>query len=103
MRIALDRHIEITDGVRGGKPRIAGTRIAVADIALWHLHDGRPLAEIAADYSLPLAAVHAAMAYYYDHQHEVDATTEADAAFVAARTREGVSRVRAKLRAATDA
>ena len=29
-------HIEITPGVCGGKPRIAGHRIKVQDIAVWH-------------------------------------------------------------------
>lgn len=93
MSIALDRHIEITDGVRGGKPRIAGTRITVADVALWHLRDGQPLAAIAAEYDLSLAAVYAAMAYYYDHRDEIDAATEADNTFVAARAHATPSRV----------
>ena len=30
MRILLDRHIEATPDIRCGKPRIAGTRIAVS-------------------------------------------------------------------------
>jgi len=29
---SLDRHIEITPGVAGGKPRLAGHRIKVQDI-----------------------------------------------------------------------
>ena len=32
----LDEHIEITPGVTGGKARIAGHRITVLDIAIWH-------------------------------------------------------------------
>lgn len=34
------KHIEATPNICGGKPRIAGTRIRVQDIYLWHeLHD----------------------------------------------------------------
>jgi uncharacterized protein (DUF433 family) len=36
-------HIEVTPGVRGGKPRIAGTRITVADVVLLHRRMGRAL------------------------------------------------------------
>jgi aldehyde:ferredoxin oxidoreductase len=32
----LDRPIEITPGVLGGKPRIAGRRIAVQTVVIWH-------------------------------------------------------------------
>jgi uncharacterized protein (DUF433 family) len=68
----VNQHIEITPGVRGGKPRIAGRRITVADVAILYLRMGQPLETIAEDYELPLASVHAAMAYYYDHQAEID-------------------------------
>jgi len=68
----MPNHIEATEGTRGGKPRIAGTRITVADIVLMHRRLGRALEEIAGTYDLPLAAVYAAMAYYYDHQKEID-------------------------------
>ena len=71
MEMGLDRHIEITPDVRFGKPRLAGTRVTVADVATMYLHAGMSLEEIAGDYSLSLAAVYAAMAYYYDHQAEI--------------------------------
>jgi uncharacterized protein (DUF433 family) len=77
----LDRHIEITPGVRGGKPRITGTRITVADVVLMHWRLGISLEEIAGKYDLPLAAVYAAMSYYYDHQREIDQCIEEDKAF----------------------
>lgn len=72
MDIALNRHIEITPGVRSGKPRIAGTRITVADVAIMYLRMGQSLEEIAGKYQLSLAMVHAAMAFYYDHREEID-------------------------------
>lgn len=69
---ALDGHIDIVPGKRGGKPCIAGRRIAVQDVMQWHLHQGMSFESIAKDFSLTLADVHAAMAYYYDHQAEID-------------------------------
>lgn len=30
----LDEHIEVTPGIAGGKPRIAGHRITVQDVAI---------------------------------------------------------------------
>jgi uncharacterized protein (DUF433 family) len=68
----LNQHIEITPDVRGGKPRIVGRRITVADVVIMYLRLGQPLETIAQDYELSLASVHAAMAYYYDHQIEID-------------------------------
>lgn len=68
----INQHIEITPGVRSGKPRIAGRRITVADIVILYLRTGQSIESIAQDYELPLAAAHAAMTYYYDHQSEID-------------------------------
>jgi uncharacterized protein (DUF433 family) len=81
-RKSLDEHIEITPGVAGGKPRIAGHRITVADIAIWHERLGKSADEIAAEYDLTLGDVYAALAYYFDHREEIDAASEADEAFV---------------------
>ena len=68
----LDSHIESSPGVAGGKPRIAGRRITVQDIVIWHEWMGRGPDEIAADHDLTLAEVHGALAYYYDHREAVD-------------------------------
>jgi uncharacterized protein (DUF433 family) len=72
MQITLDQHIEVATSIRGGKPCIAGTRIAVSDVVLMHLHLGQSLEQIAGHYGISLAALHAAMTYYYDHQAEID-------------------------------
>ncbi|MGA7937935.1 MAG: DUF433 domain-containing protein [Kovacikia sp.] len=58
-----------------GKPRIAGTRMPVATIAKLYLEIGESLEEIASEYELSNAAVYAAMAYYYDHQEDIDRHT----------------------------
>jgi len=44
----------------------------VAAIAELYLDLGQSPEEIAIKYNLSLAAVHGAMAYYYDHQEEID-------------------------------
>ncbi len=76
----LDAHIEITPGVCGGRPRIAGHRITVEQIAIWHERLGRSADEIATEYDLQLADVHAALAYYFDHREQLDAAiADADA------------------------
>lgn len=80
----LNRHIEITPGVRSGKPHIAGTRITVADVAIMYLQMGQSLEEIAGKYQLSLASVHAAMAFYYDHREEIDQRIASGAAFAEA-------------------
>ena len=68
----LDRFIEVTPGVSGGKPRIAGHRITVQDVAIWHERMGLSLDTIASKYDLSLAEIHAALAYYFDHRAEID-------------------------------
>jgi uncharacterized protein (DUF433 family) len=82
-RKSLDRHIEITPGVAGGKPRIAGHRITVANIALWHERFGKSADEIAAEYDLDLASIYAALAYYFDHREEIDQSIKDGEAFAA--------------------
>ncbi|MBN3925192.1 DUF433 domain-containing protein [Nostoc sp. NMS4] len=84
MEVSLNQHIEITPGVRSGKPRIAGTRITVADVAIMYLRMGQSLEEIAGKYQLSLASVHAAIAFYYDNRQEIDQRIAQAEAFVEA-------------------
>lgn len=78
----LDEHIEITPGVMGGKPRIAGHRISVQDVVIWHNELGHTVEQIANDYNLNLADVYAALTYYYDHKEEVDKSIKDGEKFV---------------------
>jgi uncharacterized protein (DUF433 family) len=78
----LERHIEITPGIAGGKPRIAGRRITVQDIVIWHERLGRDADAIASDYDLSLSEIHAALSYYFDHRSEVDQDILSGHAFV---------------------
>ena len=98
MKAVLDGHIEITPNVRGGRPRIAGTRITVADVIIMHLRLSQSLEEIAGKYHLDLADLHAAMAYYYDHQGEIDESIGADESFAEAFRRHNPSRLQEKLK-----
>jgi uncharacterized protein (DUF433 family) len=70
--LVLEQHIVAAPGIRSGKPRLDGTRITVADVVIMHLRLGQSLEEIAGEYDLSLAAVHAAMSYYYDHRDEIE-------------------------------
>lgn len=68
----IAEHIERTPGTCGGKPRIAGSRIRVQDIVIWHEHQGQGPHEIVAGHpGLTLADVYAALAYYHDHEDEI--------------------------------
>ncbi len=98
MENILIQHIEITPGVRGGKPRLAGSRITVTDIVIMHLKLGQSVDEIATEYNLPLAGIYAALAYYYDHQMEIDRQVAEDEAFAAAFQQQNPSKLQAKLR-----
>jgi uncharacterized protein (DUF433 family) len=93
----LDQHIEITPGIAGGKPRIAGHRITVQDVAIWHERMGKSADEIAAEYELTLADVYAALTYYFDHRDEIDRSIREGNAFAEALRQRTPSKVRQKL------
>jgi uncharacterized protein (DUF433 family) len=63
-----------------GRPCIAGTRVRVMDIvSAWQagVTDGE-LQEYFSSRPLTLGEIHAALAYYYDHQEEIDAALAED-------------------------
>jgi uncharacterized protein (DUF433 family) len=75
----IAEHIVITPGVCGGKPRIAGHRVTVQDIAFRSERLGlTPVEIVTAIPTITLADVHAALAYYHDHREELDASMDAD-------------------------
>jgi uncharacterized protein (DUF433 family) len=72
-------HIEKTPGVVGGKARIAGHRIRVMDIVVWHEMRGRSPDEITEMFpGITLADVYAALAYYFDNREEIQADFRKD-------------------------
>jgi uncharacterized protein (DUF433 family) len=91
------RHIEMTPGVSGGKPRIAGHGISVQNVVIWHERLGLNADEIATEYGLSLADVYAALAYYYDHRDAIDRAIQADEELVAELRRRTPSKLKAKL------
>lgn len=83
MEPTVIQHIETRPDKCGGKPCIAGTRIRVWDIFVLSERLGKSADEIQADYpELTLADIHAALAYYFDHQAEIDAQMKAADDFV---------------------
>jgi uncharacterized protein (DUF433 family) len=70
-------HITKTPGVCGGKACIAGHRIRVLDIVVWHNHWGRSPDEIVDTYpGITLSDVYGALAYYHDHRDEIEVDFE---------------------------
>jgi len=66
-----------------GKPIIVGTRIKVSHIAIEYEQMGMTPDEIVVAHPhLTLAEVHAALSYYYDHIHEINADIRAGEEFV---------------------
>ncbi len=75
-------HIVLTPDTCGGRPRLAGRRITVQNIVLWHERGGLSPDEIVSKHpGLTLADVYAALAYYHDHREQISAQIRTDEAF----------------------
>ena len=84
MADVIRHHVEIVSGPRGPKPRIAGHRIRVQDVAIWHEKLGMSPDEIVEQYpTITLADVHAALAYYWDHRDEIESAIREERALAA--------------------
>jgi uncharacterized protein (DUF433 family) len=71
MTTAMDGHIVMGED---RVARIAGSRSRVIDVALDQKAHGMTPEQIRQEYPhLSLAQIHAALAFYYDHQRELDA------------------------------
>jgi uncharacterized protein (DUF433 family) len=78
MSKSLFDRIEISPGTCGNKPRIAGTRIRVQDIAAL-TEMGQFPDEITAAYPhLTLDDIHAALVYYHDHRDDIEKQMDED-------------------------
>ena len=89
----LYRHIETLPGVAGGKPCIAGHRITVQNVVIWHERMGLSADEIATGYD----DIYAALAYYYDHRQKIDDAIRDGDAFAEALRSTTPSKVTQKL------
>jgi uncharacterized protein (DUF433 family) len=64
----MSARITITPGIFGGKPHVAGHRVRVSDIVIWHEHQGlTPDSIVSQIPGLTLADVYAALSYYYEN------------------------------------
>jgi uncharacterized protein (DUF433 family) len=67
------QHITKTPGVCGGRACIAGQRIRVSDIVVWHEQRGYSPDEVVDLFpGITLADVYAALAYYFDNRQEIE-------------------------------
>ncbi len=74
METTITKHIEKTPGVCGGRACIAGHRVRVADVVVWHEKRGYSPDEIVDLFpGVTLADVHAALTYYFDNRSEIEA------------------------------
>jgi len=73
---AAHPYIECKRGVCGGRPVIKGTRFPVSSVAI-HYCRGLTAEDILRDFpQLTPTQVYGALAYYFDHQEEIDADIE---------------------------
>lgn len=73
MESVLNSHITKTPGVCGGRACVAGHRIRVADIVVWHEMRGYSPDEIVDMFpGISLSDVYAALSYYFDNRQEID-------------------------------
>lgn len=93
-QLASVEHIEVTPGVAGGRPRVAGHRFRVQDIVVLHEGLGPGPDEIVMRHpELTLADVYAALAYDHDHLDEIRRYIEEDDSFAEAMRARATSKV----------
>lgn len=93
----LDAHIVTNLNIRGGKPHIAGHRITVADIVVWHEIKGLSADEIATQYNISLVDIYAALAYYFDNQHLIEVSMNDTERFIDILKEQNPSKLKLKL------
>lgn len=83
MSQVISERIVSKPGVCGGKPCIAGTRIRVQDVYVWHELQGKSADEIVSEFpQLSMGDVYAAMTYYWDHRDEIMRQMQEETEFV---------------------
>lgn len=97
MAAVLNPHVEIVEGTA----RVVGTPFRVADVAAIYIFGESSIDWIVENYSLTRAQIHAALAYYYDHQDEIAQNwreTEKLAHEIGVPAEEVASRMKARLK-----
>ncbi len=83
VRPVVAEYIGVRPGYCGGHPHILGHRIKVKHVAVWYEKMGMMPVEIVQTYpTITLSQVHAALAYYYDHREEIEASILEEEDFV---------------------
>ena len=85
------------DSFLGPQPVLERSGIKVKLVARWHLDQGMTIDELCETVGLTLAEIHAALAYYYDHEAELRAQISENDKIDAASRRDNPSVLRAKL------
>lgn len=99
MADVIREHIEVVQGAGGPKARIAGHRIRVQDVVIWHEKLGMSPDEIVDQQpTISLADIHAALAYYWDHREEIERAIAEEGALVEAFRRDHTGPLQEKLR-----
>ena len=80
--------------VRGGRPCIVGTDLRVLDLVISKIFGERTPDELAQDYDLSMAEVHAALAYYYCNKDEIDSDIRDDFKRSDELERQGLNRIK---------
>ena len=94
----ISEHIQIIPGVCGNKPHIAGHRITVQNIVIWHERFGMSPDEIVFQHpSITLADVYAALAYYHDNLDEIRASIREDEEFAKQMQEQTTSKLQEKI------
>ena len=103
--LEINNYIESRANKCGGKPCIAGTRIRVQDIYVWHELQHMSPDDIVNDFpELSLAEVHAALTYFWDNQESIRQQMREDGEFVKQiQAVTGPGPLETKLREETDA
>jgi uncharacterized protein (DUF433 family) len=97
--MSSEDRISRTPGVCGGKTCIAGHRVRVLDVVVWHEHQGMTPDEIVTHIpTISLADVHAALSYYFDHIDEIQQEMQEERVFAEELRRSNPSMLEVKLR-----
>ncbi|HEY8750612.1 MAG TPA: DUF433 domain-containing protein [Tepidisphaeraceae bacterium] len=97
---AEKNHVVCTPGTRGGKPRVAGTRICVQDIYQWHEIEGQSAEAIVKGFPhLTMGDVYAALAYFWDNRDQILADIKRQDQLFEEMKQRSPSKLREKLRA----
>ena len=98
MQGTLNQHIVKTTGIVGGSPHIAGHRVRVLDIVVWHEKCGFSPDQIVDLFpGITLADVHAALAYYFDNTEEIEEEFRQESSIVSETKSQYPSKVRKEL------